>query len=204
MIEKHGKKFASQAELRRFESHRGGDATSPRAEQYRSLVDEIVFKYLDKCDTVYPDGSSAEDVERDLVNPVLDLIGSLQTPVSETAEYCEGSKAYRVEGMEGEPLYIPLCGDHAATWFTERNHLKGGMDAKCIVCAHDFSTRSATRLNESAAPQENYIPIGRLHRSSGRLTGDGGEVRFNQDAFSIPLPVHGMLRVYRKEGEDAE
>jgi hypothetical protein len=50
---------------------------------------------------------------------------------------------------------------------------------------------------------EKYEAIGRLHRPSGRLTGDA-QVQFLQDVFSIPLPVHGTLRVYRKEGENAE
>jgi len=51
--------------------------------------------------------------------------------------------------------------------------------------------------------KDNYEAIGRLHRPSGRLGGDG-TVQFLQDVFSIPLPVHGTLRVYRKDGENAE
>lgn len=56
------------------------------------------------------------------------------------------------------------------------------------------------------AQEESFIPIGKLHRPSGRLTGGKGVTGLNflQDVFSIPLPVHGTLRVYRKEGESAE
>jgi predicted RNA-binding Zn-ribbon protein involved in translation (DUF1610 family) len=64
---------------------------------------------------------------------------------------CEGSKAYQVADMEGAPLYVPVCADHAQTWFTERDHLHGGMDAACIVCAH--VTQSATEpLGTFACP----------------------------------------------------
>ena len=40
--------------------------------------------------------------------------------------------------LERELAEIPLCGAHAGSWFTERNHLKDGMDAKCVVCAHEL------------------------------------------------------------------
>lgn len=42
--------------------------------------------------------------------------------------------------------YVPLCDGHAASWFTERNHLKGGMDAECVACA--FDAVSTTGLSE--------------------------------------------------------
>lgn len=42
-----------------------------------------------------------------------------------------------VAGMAADPVEVPVCDAHAGSWFTERNHLKGGMDATCIVCAHE-------------------------------------------------------------------
>ena len=31
---------------------------------------------------------------------------------------------------------VPICDAHALTWFCERNHLRGGVEATCVVCAH--------------------------------------------------------------------
>ena len=55
----------------------------------------------------------------------------------------------RVEDMLGDPVEVPICDAHAGSWFTERNHLKGGMDATCIVCAHE-APQSATPAHLTA------------------------------------------------------
>lgn len=36
---------------------------------------------------------------------------------------------------------IPLCGGHAEGWFTQRDNLKGGLDAKCVVCAFEAASK---------------------------------------------------------------
>lgn len=41
---------------------------------------------------------------------------------------------------------IPLCAGHAESWFCGRDHLVGGMDATCVVCANTFP--SATERDE--------------------------------------------------------
>jgi hypothetical protein len=78
----------------------------------------------------------------ELFDLAYEMAKALSVP-SETVK-CEGSKAYQVADMAGAPLYVPVCADHAESWFTERDHLAGGPDAECIVCA---SARSATREN---------------------------------------------------------
>ena len=45
-----------------------GDAEAPRA-----AVEAIVERYLALCDTKNADGSSCEDVERDLIEPIISL-----------------------------------------------------------------------------------------------------------------------------------
>lgn len=43
-------------------------------------------------------------------------------------------------------LDIPLCSGHAETWYCERNHLTGGMNAVCVVCAHLPPPRDKTEV----------------------------------------------------------
>lgn len=44
---------------------------------------------------------------------------------------------------------VPICAGHAEGWFCGRNHLKDGMDAKCIVCAFE-----QTPIPSSFAPSD--------------------------------------------------
>lgn len=45
-----------------------------------------------------------------------------------------------LNGYRNNP--VPLCDGHAASWFTERNHLKG--DHRCVVCAFTPNSKDLT------------------------------------------------------------
>jgi hypothetical protein len=47
--------------------------SASQAEGETPRADAIVDAYLEKCDRIFPDGSSAEDIERDLLNPIRQL-----------------------------------------------------------------------------------------------------------------------------------
>ena len=59
-----------------------GDAETPRA-----AVEAIVNGYLALCDRKNPDGSSCEDVERDLIEPIVALIGESTSPSARKAKF---------------------------------------------------------------------------------------------------------------------
>lgn len=70
------------------------------SEELRTLAEAIVDTYNSKCDTVFPDGSSAEDDERDLLLPIAALCEEVRR---ETVERC--AKVCRDIGITSNESY---------------------------------------------------------------------------------------------------
>ena len=124
---------------------------------------------------------------------------------AQKVEMCEGSKAYPIAEMEGAPLYVPICTGHAATWFTERNRLPGGMDASCIVCAHTelaFTEPSAAPAGGVATDCNCYGNAPQCEWSSCRISGVCQYPSSAAPAEGVALTLQALTRMIESVEDD--
>jgi len=82
-----------------------------------------------------------DDKLNPIVKKIVQEIEQLASMLSSESAQSEITPTTNKESID----YIPLCDAHACSWFTERNHLKGGMNSECVVCAHEAPTNAATQ-----------------------------------------------------------
>lgn len=56
---------------------------------------------------------------------------------------------------------VPLCSGHAESWFCNRDHLKGGLSANCVVCAFGPSAWTLREYIEALFVSGNDVPVDR-------------------------------------------
>ena len=65
---------------------------------------------------------------------------------------------------------IGLCDSHAQAWFTERDHLHGGMEQKCVVCAFVPSQPAQPPASEAGKLTAHEIELIRACLDDGTYT----------------------------------
>lgn len=111
------------------------------------------------CAAIYGQRKGKEKMTQELIPDPRAHASTVADMMQRAAELNEGKEVANVR-MHREQLAVivaalrayavpecgtrELCASHADAWYTSRNHLHGGMEQKCVVCAF-VSARSLSK-----------------------------------------------------------